>query len=120
MRHLRGQGCKKCGDIKIGNALRKSKEQFIIDSRKIHYYLYDYKKVIYINSHICVIITCPKHGDFPCSPSNHLSGKGCPKCKHSKMEDKIYKFLQSQDVEFETQKKFDNCIFINQLPFDFT
>ena len=42
---------------------------------------YSYTKVDYYNNSTKVIITCPTHGDFLCSPHNHLKGRGCPVCK---------------------------------------
>lgn len=41
---------------------------------------YDYSKVNYINSHVPVIIICPKHGEFSQLPYTHLLGRGCPEC----------------------------------------
>jgi hypothetical protein len=35
---------------------------------------------VYINARTTVLVTCPKHGDFPQTPNNHLSGNGCLKC----------------------------------------
>jgi G:T-mismatch repair DNA endonuclease (very short patch repair protein)/predicted nucleic acid-binding Zn-ribbon protein len=35
-----------------------------------------------------VIIKCEEHGEFPQTPSNHLIGRGCPKCSHKKRSDK--------------------------------
>ena len=41
---------------------------------------YSYENVNYVNSHTLVNITCKIHGGFMQSPTNHLQGKGCPKC----------------------------------------
>lgn len=43
---------------------------------------YDYSKVDYKGAKAPVQIVCPKHGSFWQSPTNHMAGKGCPKCKH--------------------------------------
>ena len=59
----------------------KTTEQFIKEANIIHSNKYNYSKVIYINSHTKVCIICPEHGEFWQTPSNHLQGKGCPKCK---------------------------------------
>ena len=53
---------------------------FIEKAIKIHGDRYSYGNVNYINSHTPVSITCKTHGDFMQSPTNHLQGKGCPKC----------------------------------------
>ncbi len=64
--------------------MRKSLEnrtsEFIEKAIKIHGYKYDYFKVEYNGSHTKVCIICPEHGEFEQSPTNHLSGNGCPKC----------------------------------------
>lgn len=60
---------------------RKTTEEFISDSVKIHGDKYDYSLVEYVNSHTKVNIACPIHGPFPQTPANHLQGKGCGKCR---------------------------------------
>ena len=80
-------GCEECKKIKkqeIANKQKLSNEEFIIKSQKIHNNKYDYSKTNYINTYDKVIITCPKHGDFEMSPSNHIhktKPQDCPKCK---------------------------------------
>lgn len=59
---------------------RKTKEEFIKDAREKHEGKYDYSKVDYVNAKTKVCIICPGHGEFWQTPTNHLSGKGCPTC----------------------------------------
>lgn len=54
---------------------------FINRARTVHGYKYDYSKTKYIHSKQKVAIICFKHGEFEQRVDNHLSGKGCPKCK---------------------------------------
>ena len=54
--------------------------EFIDKSIKIHGSKFDYSKVEYNGSHSKVCIICLEHGEFYQSPTNHLSGNGCPKC----------------------------------------
>ena len=42
---------------------------------------FDYSKVLYVSAKTPVEIVCPQHGSFWQSPTNHISGKGCPDCK---------------------------------------
>ena len=42
---------------------------------------YNYDKVEYENNKTKVYIICYEHGEFEQRPSEHLSGRGCPKCK---------------------------------------
>lgn len=78
--HLNGQGCKKCGIGHVHNLQRKSTEQFVEESKKIHGDKYDYSKVEYVNSKTNVTIICPIHGEFQQMPRKHLIGHGCQKC----------------------------------------
>ena len=43
---------------------------------------YTYANAAYMGAHGKLKITCTAHGDFLQSPTNHMQGKGCPKCKH--------------------------------------
>lgn len=56
-------------------------EEFIKRAKEVHGDKYDYSKVEYINTHTKINIICPKHGEFPQTPTKHLSDScGCPKC----------------------------------------
>ena len=57
-----------------------AKQTFVKKSNIVHNKKYTYIKVDYKTAAQKIIITCPIHGDFECSPNNHLRGKGCPKC----------------------------------------
>ncbi len=59
----------------------KTTGKFIEEASNVHNYLYNYAKVNYKNNRTNIIIICPKHGEFLQSPTNHLSGQNCPKCK---------------------------------------
>ena len=98
-------------------------ENFIIHAKLVHKLLreleYDYSLVIYIDSTTKVFIICKEHGKFEQRPNNHLRGQGCPKCKESKGENIIRKYLKEQACSFKTQYTFEDCKNINKLPFDF-
>lgn len=59
---------------------RKTKEQFIEEAVRVHDTKYDYKNIIYVNTHTKIKITCPEHGIFEQRPNRHLLGDGCPRC----------------------------------------
>lgn len=59
-------------------------EEFIKRSNRIFNDEYIYNKTEYVNAKTKCIITCKIHGDFLCTPSNHLNGRGCPKCRYIK------------------------------------
>lgn len=76
--HISGQGCPKCGFYKNRN--KKTTEDFISRSKKIHNDKYDYSKVVYDGNKHKVTIICPTHGEFTQIPNAHLRGAGCWKC----------------------------------------
>ncbi|SFD05638.1 GIY-YIG nuclease family protein [Pseudoalteromonas denitrificans] len=77
IKHIKEKrGCKGCS----ADNQRKDLPTFIKQAQKIHKEFYSYEKAIYIGARKKLIITCPNHGVFSCSPDNHLRGKGCPKC----------------------------------------
>lgn len=60
---------------------RKTTEQFIKEARSIHSDKYDYVLVDYKNKNTKIKIICKYHDVFEQTPSNHLQGKGCLKCR---------------------------------------
>ena len=79
-RFLNGSECPYCANKKTKNV-----EDFIDEANKKHSNFYSYEKFDYINAHTKSIVTCPIHGDFEITPTNHLNGCGCPKCKGEKL-----------------------------------
>lgn len=66
------------------------------------------------------IFSCKKHGIFQMTPYEFLQNKkGCPKCNESKGEAGTREFLEINDIVYDYQKRFDDCRYINPLPFDF-
>lgn len=97
------QGCPKCSHR---NAL--SNEEFIEKAKNMHGDKYDYSHINYINAHTPISIICPKHGEFIQTPANHLQGRGCPKCNHSRLEEDLYNFLIQNNIEVIEQFTFEN------------
>ena len=60
---------------------RKTKIDFINQSKKIHGDKFNYLLVDYKNNKTKVKIICKEHGVFEQIPQNHLKGQGCVKCK---------------------------------------
>lgn len=87
--HTSGHGCSKCGREKVGDVLRKTTDDFIKEAKEKHGDKYDYSKTMYKASEDKVVIICPEHGEFEQTPSNHLSGKGCPECKKINIAQKL-------------------------------
>lgn len=117
--HMRGLGCDKCSGRSPGDT-----ESFIEKAKQLHGDKFDYSKVNYVNSRSNVEIICKKHGPFLQRPDNHLSGQGCPTCLESKGEKLVDEILANNNIAFERQFEFDDCIgittkFCKKLPFDF-
>jgi len=77
-KHLAGQGCQKCSDRQL------TTKKFIKKAIKIHGNKYNYSLVNYKSSIKNVIIICNIHGQFEQKCANHLIGKGCKVCGHTK------------------------------------
>jgi hypothetical protein len=93
--YLRGHACKKCS-----GKYAPTTEEFIKMANEIHDSKYDYSKFEYINYNTKTIIICPAHGEFKQTPDSHRVGKGCKKCKLSKNEKLVGKFLVNNNIEF--------------------
>jgi len=51
-----------------------------------------------------ILIKCPKHGEFWQVVANHLRQEsGCPKCRESKGERKIRKYLEENNINYKYQ-----------------
>lgn len=79
------QGCNKCNQESVHLQLTKSTEEFIKQVLEIHGNFYSYELVKYVKDCIKVCITCPIHGQFSQIPSDHIQGKGCPRCNTGKI-----------------------------------
>lgn len=100
--HIFSEGCQKCGREKANQSTASTTEIFIQKARKIHGDKYIYSLVNYTRSVHNVTIICPIHGEFEQTPSSHLLGAGCPKCR-----------LKNQMLLFEKLTKiFDSDTFI--------
>lgn len=60
--------------------VRYTTSEWIKRARKVHGEIYDYDNAEYVGSKTEITVTCSVHGDFRIRPTNHLCGRGCPKC----------------------------------------
>lgn len=116
--YLHKGGCPVCALKKIGDDKRYTIERVKSELFNISpditiiskdYYRSDYKLD-------CV---CEKGHEFQACWNNLKQGKACPICRHSKLEKRIYSYLSENEIDFETQKRFDDCRKSKPLPFDF-
>jgi hypothetical protein len=111
-KHLTGRGCPKCANKNV------TKEEFVEKVILVHGEWYDYSKVVYIDSKTKVCIIHKKCGkEFWQTPSDHLSGRGCPYCNTSKLENNVNKILGKNGVNF-TQKYRGLSWLRNKLPLE--
>jgi len=98
---------------------KHTNKSYIKKCKDCHGELYDYSLVNIISVEDKVEIICKKHGSFWQRAEDHFRGIGCPKCKTSKGENEIIKYLDLHKIDYIHQKKFDGCKYKTQLPFDF-
>lgn len=80
--------CPICQKKRISEQMTSTTEEFIKKATEVHGDKYDYPKVNYINAKNKVCIICHIHGEFWILPSEHLGGRGCPKCSNEHLWDK--------------------------------
>lgn len=120
--HLQGHGCPMCNFDALAKSNKSDSFNFIEKAIKIHGDKYDYSLVNYIGSHKKIQIICKKHGVFEQTPTNHLSGYGCPKCKESHGELKVEEYLKNNKICYKAQYpvKLEQKMFSrNNLKIDF-
>lgn len=104
--HLQGSGCIYCF-----KKIKTSIEGFKTKSTEKHGNKYDYSMVNKIKNNTSkVTIICHNHGKFQQQVKHHINGSGCPKCSESKGELEIMSFLNENNITYEFQKKFIDCL----------
>jgi very-short-patch-repair endonuclease len=112
--HVLGSGCRKCSECE------KYTQESVLDKfKEVHGDRYDYSLVNFKSIREKVEIICKKHGSFLQEAFSHYQNQGCPKCKSSKGEERIMKYLISNKIQYEYQKKFEGLKNQKYLPIDF-
>lgn len=78
--HLAGHGCKGCANDATSLSTAKDIDHFLLRAKVAHGNTYDYSESVYKGVKKKIKIKCRDHGFFYQDVSNHLAGKGCPKC----------------------------------------
>ena len=87
--HMRGIGCKKCGNDVRNSKNSYTHDEFISLCENKHGVLYDYSESKYLGSFVPIEIKCKKHGIFTQKPVEHIrGGGGCPKCRYVSVSEK--------------------------------
>ena len=115
---LSGCGCPKCRSEKISQKTLKTHHKYLEEINKINPYVIPLEK--YRGANIPILHKCLLDGyEWNITPTNILSGYGCPQCNESKGERKIRIWLQKNKISYIFQHKYIDCKDINPLPFDF-
>ncbi|WP_289146161.1 zinc-ribbon domain-containing protein [uncultured Megamonas sp.] len=110
--HLRGHGCPVCG----GTKKRTPKDYIELCKRRG----YDLPIEPYVNNRTKIKHKCNKCGFvYKQRPAVHLQGHGCPNCSKSLGERHIKIYLDKHNIPCIEQKRFTDCVYKNELPFDF-
>ena len=112
---LQEKSCNEC----YKNSRKITLDMIIKKINNLHGNNFKYDLSNFKNLHTKIKIECKKGHIFNQKISNHLQGKGCPICRESLGERAISNFLEKNNISHIKQKKFKDCKFINQLPFDF-
>lgn len=87
-------------------------ENFITKAKAIHGEKYLYNLVKYRGSSKKVNIVCQKHGVYSMSPSQHLSGKGCPYCEKNRLTRD--EFMELMSALYGGRYDFTKCTYTHK------
>ena len=114
--HLRGQGCPKCGTNKSHNKQRKSKEKYHNECKEKGL---DLPIEPYVNATTKINHMCNKNHIYNQTPHNHLQGYGCPVCSESHGEKYVRNYLDKNNINYISQKRFHDLKDKTYLSYDF-
>ena len=104
--------CTQCGFDGIKLTMEQAKE---IASK----YGYTILEEEYINTKTPMKMICPCGHECIIPLKNFYDKKGCPKCRKSKGEKEIEKYLKEHNIDFKDEYSFEECRYKNPLEFDF-
>lgn len=115
---LMGKGCPECHKERIGISNAMSHDEYVEKVESINPDIIVLGR--YINNHAPILHKCLIDGNkWMAIPAKILNGSGCPQCKETNGERTVRQWLESYNITYEFQKKFDNCKDKKPLPFDF-
>jgi very-short-patch-repair endonuclease len=101
-----------CEDCKQEKRDKRSNDDFI-RKMSIKYPYYDFSKTYYNVKNKYVIITCPKHGDFPYSPKLMMGTESkdtlCPKCREDESKNTILaNFIKKAKEKYPNECNYES------------
>lgn len=116
-KHLRGQGCKKCGQARSNKHNTKTYDQFLADALSKHGNTYSYNPSSYAGNTSLVTITCNIHGDFKQVANKHIKGQCCPSCNNERrslnMRGDYDKFVTDANSIHNNRYDYNKVTFVN-------
>lgn len=92
-------------------------EEFVARSKTLHDNKYKYHQNTYNLLSNKTKITCPVHGDFYQTPSDHLGKCGCPACGRNRIREKrsftFEKFVAKANEKHKNKYQYDKTSFSN-------
>lgn len=98
--------------------MRRLQQQNVIKKfNLVHNNRYKYDKFNFQSTAIKSTITCTAHGGFDQTPKDHLTGRGCPKCKGERIrQSKAHtteQFIQKAKEIHGDRYDYSNVVYVN-------
>jgi hypothetical protein len=106
--HMRGHGCSVCTRY-----VTKSLTWFLGAAGRVHGDLYDYSKVVYVDSRDKVEIICKVHGPFMQVAGSHMRGYGCPMCGYDDKRFTQEEFLDKCYAAHGDRYDYSNVVYVD-------
>lgn len=117
---LNGRGCPSCKGLKIGKKLRKTHEQFLSDLGSYWFEEYELLSTYTKQKGKVNVLHKKCNRVYSSSADSILSGSGCSFCKISRGEKEVAKFLTENNIDFDIQQTFPDCVYKEKLSYDFS
>lgn len=115
---LMGGGCPECAKLLRREHIKKSHKRFIQELNEVNKGILILEEYQGANLDIkCKCLEC--NYEWQTKANDLLRGHGCPECNKSRGEIYISQYLQSHNIDFIPQYRFEDCKNIKPLPFDF-
>lgn len=116
---LEGKRCPECWKEENGLRFSKTHEQFIYEMGEE--WLEEYEPLSEYEKQTVKmkILHKPCGTEFDVVPDSLIRGSGCPSCRASRGEKEIASWLKRRKIRFIPQFKFDDCVYVDRLRFDF-
>lgn len=115
---LNGHGCPMCGFESSADNKRKPQEEYVQELLYVNPNIEVVGK--YINYITPLLHRCKKCGnEWDAKPCHTMRGHGCLVCNESHGERSISQWLDDNNIEYESQYRFEDCRNKYPLPFDF-